>query len=57
MMPTLVALSGSLRRDSYNTAILTTLADRWRPRAAMTLHDYRDRDLHVLECGYGRMGD
>lgn len=39
-MPALLALSGSLRRQSYNTAILETLVERWAPKASMTLHHY-----------------
>lgn len=41
-MPTFLALSGSFRRESYNTAILETLAERWAPQASMALHDYRE---------------
>jgi len=39
-MPTVLALSGSLRRDSLNTALLRSIADALAPEVQLTIHDY-----------------
>lgn len=41
-MPALLALSGSLRRHSYNTAVLETLVGRWAAKASMAVHHYHE---------------
>ena len=40
--PVLLAISGSLRRESYSTAILMALAEAVSDRAEMRLHPLRD---------------
>ena len=42
----LLGISGSLRRDSYTTAVLRTLQDAARPRADMTIFPLNDVPLY-----------
>ena len=44
--PRLLGISGSLRRASFNTTVLTTLADRLAEQATMTVHPLNDLPLY-----------
>ena len=45
-LPVLLAIAGSLRRGSYNTAILATLGDATADRAALTVFALNDIPLY-----------
>ena len=44
--PQLLGVSGSLRRDSFSTAILRTLQETLAPNVALTLHPLNDVPLY-----------
>ena len=44
--PRLLGISGSLRRASFNTTVLTTLAERLAEQAVMTVHPLNDLPLY-----------
>ena len=46
MTTRLLGISGSLRRDSYTTAVLRTLADALGPEVALALHPLNDLPLY-----------
>lgn len=45
-LPRLIGISGSLRRESYNSAVLKALADRVADRATLVLHPLTDVPLY-----------
>ncbi len=51
--PVLLAISGSLRRGSYSSAILTALAEAVSDRAEMRLHPLREVPLYDQDLDTG----
>lgn len=45
-LPRLIGISGSLRRESYNSAVLKALADKVADRATLVLHPLDDVPLY-----------